>query len=57
VMKKEQEKKVRKIRELFVQQLARIQGGKGRPPGVPPKPQCPEVTTLACGEEPGCSGC
>ncbi|HYO64684.1 MAG TPA: hypothetical protein VEU33_01270 [Archangium sp.] len=52
-MESKKEKKVKKIKELFVQDLARIQGGqKG------PKPKCPEMTTLACGEEAyGCSGC
>jgi hypothetical protein len=50
----EKEKKVKKIRELFVQDLARIQGGTGV---TPQQTKCPEVTTLACGEErPGC-GC
>lgn len=49
------EKKVKKVKELFVQDLVRIQGGQGKPP-KPPK--CPEITTLACGEEPdGCSAC
>ncbi|WP_164019846.1 hypothetical protein [Pyxidicoccus trucidator] len=49
------EKKVKKVKELFVQDLARIQGGADKPQ-KPPK--CPEYTTLACGEEPdGCSGC
>lgn len=55
VMAQEKEKKVKKIKELFVQDLARIQGGTGT--SVLPRP-CPEITTLACGEEPaGCSGC
>ncbi|MFP2933722.1 hypothetical protein ACLESO_53025 [Pyxidicoccus sp. 3LG] len=50
------EKKARKVKELFVQDLARIQGGDGNKPPEPDK--CPEFTTLACGEEPnGCSGC
>jgi hypothetical protein len=53
-MAQEKEKKVKKIKELFVQDLARIQGGKG----VVAQPNhCPEFTTLACGEEPGCSSC
>jgi hypothetical protein len=53
-MAQEKEKKVKKIKELFVQDLARIQGGTGP---VALTPNCPEVTTLACGEErPGC-GC
>ena len=55
VMAQEKEKKVKKIKELFVQDLARIQGGTGMPL-VDPK--CPDFTTLACGEEArGCSGC
>jgi molybdopterin biosynthesis enzyme MoaB len=52
-MEKEKEKKAKKLKELFVQDLARIQGGTG----VAKKPKCPEVTTLACGEEGTCSGC
>jgi hypothetical protein len=48
------EKKKKKIKELFVQDLARIQGGKNQEL----TPNCPEVTTFACGEEPRqCSGC
>jgi hypothetical protein len=48
------EKKQKKIKELFVQDLARIQGGKNQEL----TPNCPELTTLACGEEPRqCSGC
>jgi hypothetical protein len=51
------ETKVKKVKELFVQDLARIHGGAGQPPQDKP-PKCPEYTTLACGEEPnGCSGC
>lgn len=47
-------KKVKKIKELFVEDLARIQGGQS----APKKPRCPQYTTLACGEEAnGCSGC
>lgn len=47
--------KSKKVKELFVQDLARIQGGQTKPP-KPPK--CPDITTLACGEEAdGCSGC
>lgn len=46
-------KKQKKIKELFVQDLARIQGGKGKPK----PPGCPEYTTLSCREEAGCSGC
>jgi hypothetical protein len=50
------EKKAPKVKELFVQDLARVQGGSGQRKDKPPK--CPEFTTLACGEEPnGCSGC
>jgi hypothetical protein len=49
-----QPEKKKKIKELFVQDLARIQGGKSQ---VLP-PNCPELTTLACGEEPrACGGC
>ena len=49
----ENEKKAKKVKELFVQDLARIQGGKGTTQVM----NCPEITTLACGEErPGC-GC
>lgn len=49
------EKKAKKIKELFVQDLARVQGGKGTQQ-KPPK--CPEITTFACGEEPtGCQAC
>ncbi|AUX44283.1 uncharacterized protein SOCE26_057470 [Sorangium cellulosum] len=48
------EKKVKKIKELFVQDLARIQGGETQQA----RPKCPQFTTLACGEEAnGCSGC
>ncbi len=48
------EKKTKKVKELFVQDLAHIQGGTS----ADKKPKCPEITTLACGEEPnGCSGC
>jgi hypothetical protein len=57
VMAQEKEKKVKRIKELFVQDLARIQGGTGTT-SSPLKPHCPEITTFACGEEPvGCSGC
>jgi hypothetical protein len=54
-MAQEKEKKVKKIKELFVQDLARIQGGTG----VVARPKhCPEITTFACGEEPlGCQAC
>ncbi|WP_437668852.1 hypothetical protein [Sorangium sp. So ce131] len=48
------EKKVKKIKELFVQDLARIQGGETQQA----RPNCPKYTTQACGEEAGgCSGC
>ena len=54
------EKKVEKlkaIKELFVKDLARIQGGLA-PVAADRKPRCPQLTTLACGEEAnGCSGC
>lgn len=53
-MEPKKEKKVKKIKELFVQDLARIEGGKGP---VQAK-GCPEITTFACGEEPpGCQAC
>jgi hypothetical protein len=50
-----EKKKVKKIKELFVQDLARIQGGTC----VVARPNhCPEITTFACGEEPpGCQAC
>ncbi|WP_257458065.1 hypothetical protein [Archangium lipolyticum] len=56
-MEQKKEKKVKKIKELFVQDLARIEGGTGAaPPSA--KPQCPDITTFACGEEPpGCQAC
>ena len=51
---KGKEKKVRKIKELFVQDLAHVQGGGCHHK----KPKCPEITTFACGEEPpGCQAC
>lgn len=47
--------KTKKIKQLFVQDLAQVQGGKAE---LQKGPKCPEFTTLACGEEPnGCSGC
>lgn len=55
-MAQQKEKKVKKIKELFVQDLARIQGGTG----VTAQQQqgCPEVTSFVCGEEPvHCIGC
>jgi hypothetical protein len=42
-----EKKQKKKIKELFVQDLARIQGGKDR--GRPQK--CPEYTTMSCREE------
>lgn len=45
----------KQIKELFVQDLAQVQGGKAE---VKKDPKCPQYTTQACGEEPnGCSGC
>ncbi len=46
----------KQIKELFVQDLALVQGGKA-PQQKDPK--CPEITTTACGEEPvpQCSAC
>ncbi|AKJ02155.1 hypothetical protein ATI61_108456 [Archangium gephyra] len=53
-MEPKKEKKVKKIKELFVQDLARIEGGAGP---VQDK-KCPDITTYACGEEPpGCLAC
>ena len=49
-----EKKKVKKIKELFVQDLARIQGGTGT---TELGPKCPEITTYACGEEPPGCGC
>ncbi len=49
------EKKAKKVKELFVEDLARIQGGTQTQVA---KDKCPEITTLACGEEgPKCSAC
>ncbi|HZI12061.1 MAG TPA: hypothetical protein VE153_16870 [Myxococcus sp.] len=49
------EKKTKKVKELFVQDLTHIQGGT-QVEGA--KQRCPEITTLACGEEgPKCSAC
>jgi hypothetical protein len=49
------EKKARKLKELFVQGLVRIQGGT-QARLVDDK--CSEITTLACGAEgPKCSVC
>ncbi len=51
------EKKSKKVKELFVQDLAHIQGGTGSADNKK-DPKCPKVTTYACGEEPvGCSAC
>jgi len=51
-----EKRKVKKIKELFVQDLARIQGGQGGPPNPPPG--CPNPTSFVCGEEPYvCLGC
>jgi hypothetical protein len=48
------EKKTKQIKQLFVQDLAEVQGGKTKNVTMP----CPQWTSLACGEEPnGCSGC
>jgi len=50
-----QKKAQKKVKELFVQDLARIQGGKNV---ALTDPKCPEITTYACGEEPvGCLAC
>jgi hypothetical protein len=50
------EKKTKKVKELFVQDLAHIQGGTQT--DVVARQKCPEITTLACGEEgPKCSKC
>ncbi|WP_257454686.1 hypothetical protein [Archangium lipolyticum] len=43
------EKKTKKIKELFVQDLARIQGGRGET--AKPSVMMPPNTTLACCEE------
>lgn len=49
-----EKKKAKKVKELFVTDLARIQGGQG----VTSDPGCPPITSFVCGEEPhGCSGC
>lgn len=57
-MKKEKtETRAKKIRELFVQDLARIEGGSGPTGKKSLKVDCPEFTTLSCGEEgPDCEG-
>lgn len=49
-------KQTKQIKELFVQDLAKIQGGKTVQATV--SDGCPEITTTACGEEPPpCIGC
>lgn len=45
------EKKTKAIKELFIQDLARLQGGRGHTPAESVK----ATSTTACGEEPG--GC
>ena len=59
VMKNNEKKQGKKIKELFVKDLARIEGGSGAATRKGPEgPDCPDFTTLACGEEPPeCSGC
>jgi hypothetical protein len=42
------------MRSLFVEELQRVHGGHHKPDH--PRP-CPEITTLACGEEGPCSSC
>jgi hypothetical protein len=42
------------VRELFIEELKTVKGGWL----LKVKRNCPEVTTMACGEEAnGCSGC
>jgi hypothetical protein len=49
------ENKAKKIKQLFVQDLAKVQGGKAE---LKKDPKCPDFTSLMCGEEQhGCSGC
>ncbi len=52
-------KKVKKITEMFVQDLARIQGGTvGGTTAQQVPPGCPNPTCFVCGEEPKvCIGC
>ncbi len=50
------------MRQLFIEELETVTGGHhrdGHGNGKPSKPpKCPQITTLACGEEAnGCSGC
>jgi hypothetical protein len=41
------------MRELFVKELKEVKGG-----AKPPRPGCPQITTLACCEEsPRCDPC
>jgi hypothetical protein len=60
-MKAEHEKKARRVKELFIEDLARIEGGTGASPGRPDKPpHCPDITTFICGgseEAVECVGC
>lgn len=44
------------MRELFIEELERVEGGK-RPGGGGPPCKCCLATTLACCEEGECSGC
>jgi hypothetical protein len=47
--------KVKTMKELFVKDLSRIQGGQGSTTDTcePPQPPMPPQTTLACCEEMG----
>ena len=55
--KNDTENKGKKIKELFVQDLARIEGGSGATTQKTPRGDCPQFTTMACGEEAeGCGG-
>ena len=61
-MKPEQKgTKARRIKELFVQDLARIEGGTGATQQSKPKPpNCPPITSYVCGgseEAVECVGC
>jgi hypothetical protein len=49
-------KEVSQMRELFVEELKKVQGGTHRPGHNPPK-GCGGITTLACCEEGPCSCC
>ena len=57
-MKKEStEQKSKKIKELFVQDLARVEGGSGPLGKKSLSADCPEYTTFSLGEEsPECEG-